>query len=134
MFARKKFQIKLIFFLNLDPLKDPYICGRPQCDTERGKFAHAPNIQYFYDYNTHVRTEFNGTGQSTSDIYITGTVMLTFPTKCEGVLKITDIELREKPLEDLQSEEYASTESSSQSDLHNRSLDFAYDIQKHDLR
>lgn len=118
----------LFYLIETDPLKDPFICGRPQCDTEKGKFVYDPNIRYVYDYSAHVRNEFNGTGQNTSDIYITGTVYLVFPSKCEGILKLSDIELSERAQSG--AEDYASGESL----LHERSADFGFDLQKHDLR
>lgn len=114
-------------------MKDPHICGRPQCDTENSKFAHAQNIRYVYDYTSHVRTEFSGTGQNSSDIYVTGTVMISFPQKCEGTLKLADIELREWPIEDAAAD-YLSGEEPVRGNLHDSSNDFAFDVQKNDLR
>lgn len=116
-------------FVIADPLKDPHICGRPQCDTESGKFSYAQNIRYVYDYTSHVHTEFKGTGQDSSNIYVTGTVKIAFPTKCEGVLKLEDIELREWPLEAARM-----SANGFEYKLHEHSKSFAYDVQKHDLR
>lgn len=82
-----------------------------------------------YDYTSHVRTEFKGTGQDSSNIYVTGTVKINFPTKCEGVLKLEDVELREWPLD------AASAATAAHAfKLHEHSKSFAYDVQKHDLR
>lgn len=115
-------------------MKDPHICGRPQCDVDIAKFAYATNLRYVYDYSSHIRTEFSGTGQNSSNIYVSGTVMLTFPTKCEGILKVSNIELREKPIEAVANAEYTSDESIQIDNLHAKSTNFAYDIQKNDLR
>lgn len=117
----------------LDPLKDPHICGRPQCNLEKTNFNYSSNIRYRYDYTSHVRSEFNGTGQNSSNIYVTGTVVLTFPQKCEGLLKILDIELRERPIED-DAQIESSNDYSSSDGTHKKSLDFAHDVQKYDLR
>lgn len=114
----------------LDPLKDPHICGRPQCELEDTKFNYASNIRYVYDYSSHIKSEFNGTGQNSSDIYVTGTVELTFPKKCEGILKIVDVELRERPIAD----EVDNNESDQVDNLHIKSHEFAADVQKYDLR
>lgn len=114
----------------LDPLKDPYICGRPHCELEKTKFNYMPKTRYVYDYNAHIRSEFNGVGQNASDIYVSGQVELTFPKKCEGKMKIIDVELRERPKED-DNNEYEFDEVNN---LHSRSSEFAADVQKYDLR
>lgn len=121
-------------FLPLDPLKDPHICGRPQCEVENTKFNYASKIRYVYEYSSHIKSEFNGTGQNSSDIYVSATVELTYPKKCEGTLKIVDVELREHPIEDEANLEYASVETVQVNNLHINSHEFAADIQKYDLR
>lgn len=117
----------------LDPLKDPHICGRPQCELENTNFNYSANTRYVYDYTSHIKSEFNGTGQNSSDIYVTGTVVLTFPQKCEGILKIVDIELRERPIEE-EGMDGSSDESSPVDSTHEKSSEFAWDVQKYDLR
>lgn len=130
--------LKCLFFtkysFSIDPLKDPHICGRPQCETENTKFNYTSNIRYVYDYNSHIKSEFNGTGQNSSDIYISATVDLTFPTKCEGTMRLTDVELRERPREDAANDDYSSDEYVPIDNLHSNSAIFAADIQKYDLR
>lgn len=64
---------------------------------------------------------------------MTGTVVLTFPQKCEGILQIFDIELRERPIED-DAQIDSSDEYSSSDGTHKKSLDFAHEVQKYDLR
>lgn len=89
-------------------------------------------MKYKYNYRSHVRTEFHGTGQNTSDIFVTAAVQLTFPTKCEGVMAITDIELRNAPMPGASEENddfddpYA--------DLHDKTADFAHEIQRHEIK
>lgn len=122
------------FLFVLDPLKDPHICGRPQCELENTKFNYTPNVRYLYAYNAHIRSEFNGSGQNSSDIYVSGTVELTFPKKCEGSMKLIDVELRERPIEDEASAEFDSDESLPLDNLHRRSAEFADDVQKYNLR
>lgn len=124
----------------VDPLKDPKICGRPQCDLETSKFAYKQLVKYKYNYRSHVRTEFHGTGQNTSDIFVTAAVQLTFPTKCEGAMVVSEIELRNAPLPD-SNEESDDGNSSDDfntddpfADLHQKSSDFAYEIQKHEIK
>lgn len=118
----------------LDPLKDPHICGRPQCELENTKFNYTPNVRYLYAYNAHIRSEFNGSGQNSSDIFVSGTVELTFPKKCEGSMKLIDVELRERPIEEAASGEFNSDESLPLDNLHRRSSEFADDVQKYNLR
>lgn len=113
-------------------MKNPHICGRPHCETENAKFNYAANIRYYYDYSSHIRTEFSGTGQNASDIYVSGTVMVTFPKKCEGILTIINVELRENPAREVvvgyeSDEELPDT-------LHAKSTQFASDVQRNDLR
>lgn len=123
------------FILNefpTDPLKNPHICGRPHCETENEKFNYAANIRYYYDYSSHIRTEFSGTGQNTSDIYVTGTVIVTFPKKCEGILKITNIELRENP--PIAVNVGFESDEPLPDTLHAKSMQFASEVQRNDLR
>lgn len=61
-----------------------------------------------------------------------GTVEFTFPKKCEGSMRIIDVELRERPIEDEINAEYKSDESADS--LHSRSFEFAADVQKNNLR
>lgn len=121
-------------FILLDPLKDPHICGRPQCETENTKFNYTSNTRYVYDYNSHIKSEFNGTGQNSSDIYVSATVELIFPKKCEGTIRLKDVELREYPREDEANVDSSSDEYVPMNNLHSNSGKFAADIQKYDLR
>lgn len=119
-----------------DPLKDPHICGRPQCEYDNTKFNYTSNVRYVYDYYSHITSLFNGTGQNSSDIHVSATVILTFPRKCEGTLRIMNVELRERtfngemaPGPEFKFDKYAPYDN-----LHSRSSDFAADVQKYDLR
>lgn len=87
-------------------------------------------MKYKYDYSSHVRSEFLGTGQNNSDIYVTASVILTFPTKCEGILKLQEVELRTEPL----SKERTAFFDFFASPLHSKSLHFASDLEKNELR
>lgn len=120
-------------------MKNPYVCGRPECSIEGNKFNYATNMRYKYDYSVHVRSEFSGSGENTSDVYISAKLMLTFPTKCQGVLLVQDVELRHmEPPEESSSEtedvnffDYSETEDPT---LHPKSGQFASDIQEHEIR
>lgn len=105
---------------NLDPLKDPKICGRPQCDDENTNFFYNQSVHYKYDYKSHVRTEFEGSGQNTSNLYVTALLTLTFPTKCEGVLQIDNVNLYDR-LDERQN-------------INKHSNNFANEVQKNELR
>ena len=119
-----------------DPLKDPHICGRPQCEYENTKFNYTSNVRYVYDYYSHVTSLFNGTGQNSSDIHVSATVILTFPKKCEGTLRIMNVELREQTFngELSQKPEFSFDKYDSYDNLHSSSSEFAADVQKYDLR
>lgn len=104
----------------VDPLKDPKICGRPQCDMDNQKFVYKRLVRYQYNYESHVRTEFNGPGQNTSDLFATATVILTFPKNCEGAMQINDVKLFNKMSSDSEPNKYSDN--------------FAYEVQKYELR
>lgn len=113
-----------------DPLKDPRVCGRPECDENNNKFRYKSGIKYRYDYRSHVRSEFQGTGQNKSDVYVTASLVLIFPKKCEGILTLQDVELRETPLYDDSSRDT----SASETNLHMKSYSFATDLERYELR
>ncbi|XP_005177435.1 apolipophorins [Musca domestica] len=75
-----------------NPLKNPKVCGRPQCDNQNNKFGYSDSI-YKYEYNAQVTTEFAGTGDDTSDLSVKAEVELLFPKPCEGFLRITSAQL-----------------------------------------
>lgn len=122
-------------------MKDPRVCGLPECETGKNKFFYKPNVRYKYDYRMHVRNEFYGSGENSSDVFVTASVYLNFPRSCEGVLSVQDIELREEEIpENLNENEdeneydmdYGNTAPSA--GLHPNSEQFANDISKNDLR
>ncbi|XP_017025668.1 uncharacterized protein Apoltp [Drosophila kikkawai] len=78
-----------------NPLKDPRICGRPQCQIENPKFSYG-ELQYKYDYAVGVLTEFAGSGDNSSDLMLKASLEIFFPKPCEGYLRITDAKLYDK--------------------------------------
>ncbi|KAH8289923.1 hypothetical protein KR018_003642 [Drosophila ironensis] len=74
-----------------NPLKDPRICGRPQCDAAT-KFKYE-ELLYKYDYTVAVRTEFAGSGDNSSDLLLKASLDIFFPKPCEGYLRINDARL-----------------------------------------
>lgn len=71
---------------------------------------------------------------------MTASVQLIFPQKCEGEMQISEIELRNAPLRDSSdesdgenNEDYSNTYDPF-FDLHKKSSEFAYEIQKHKMR
>lgn len=86
----------MFFFAISDPLKDPKICGRPQCELDTEKFGFNKTTRYKYEYNVHIRSEFTGSGENTSDLYFTSNVDFVFPRKCEGVISLSGVQLRLK--------------------------------------
>lgn len=119
-------------------MKNPHICGRPECSLEGNKFNYAHNIRYKYNYRVHVRSEFSGSGENSSDVFINAKLLVTFPSKCQGVLLVQGVELRDiaPPEEDIQEEndynfDYAVKEDAT---LHPKSSEFSTDIQEHEIR
>lgn len=119
-------------------MKNPHICGRPECSLDGNKFDYANNIRYKYNYRVHVRSEFSGSGENSSDVFISAKLLLTFPTKCEGVLSVQEVQLRDSvPTEDEAvvendySFDYSEKEDTS---LHPKNSLFSSDIQEHELR
>lgn len=119
-------------------MKNPHICGRPECSLEGNKFDYAHNIRYKYDYRVHVRSEFSGSGENSSDVFITAKLLLTFPSKCQGVLLIQGVELRDvaPPEEETEVEKDYSFDYSEKEDksLHPKNLEFSSDIQEHEIK
>lgn len=129
-------------FAYIDPLKDPNICGRPECPSDDNvKFRYNTTFRYVYNYKMHVRTEFFGSGQNTSDVYVVATAELTFPTRCEGVLKLENIQLRNEAeksgnneSEEPSADYYEYSEPESDQTLHPRNVEFGQKLSAHKLR
>ncbi|XP_043065229.1 LOW QUALITY PROTEIN: uncharacterized protein LOC108101203 [Drosophila ficusphila] len=81
--------------LRENPLKDPRICGRPQCEVPNPKFSYGDQL-YKYDYTVVVRTEFAGSGDNSSDLLLNANLEIFFPKTCEGYLRITGAKLYDK--------------------------------------
>lgn len=91
----------------------------------------------------HVRTEFSGSGENSSDVFVTASVLLTFPKRCEGILTISDVVLSDEAMPEEpavvevneNAEYYDDTyEASADTPTHPKSKDFANAIGKNDLR
>ncbi|XP_017105517.3 uncharacterized protein Apoltp [Drosophila bipectinata] len=79
-----------------NPLKDPRICGRPQCIAPtNAKFKYGEQL-YRYDYSVAVRTEFAGSGDNSSDLLLKASLEIFFPKPCEGYLRINEAKLYDK--------------------------------------
>ncbi|XP_016937028.3 uncharacterized protein Apoltp [Drosophila suzukii] len=78
-----------------NPLKDPRICGRPQCESSSSKFSYGEQL-YRYEYTVAVRTEFAGSGDNSSDLLLKSNLEIFFPKPCEGYLRINDARLYDK--------------------------------------
>ncbi|XP_055591953.1 uncharacterized protein LOC129743787 [Uranotaenia lowii] len=81
-----------------NPLKDPRICGRPQCIETNNKFRYQLNRLYKYDYSMYVKTEFSGSGENSSQLHLIAAVEIDFPKPCQGILKLHSVEVRDRPL------------------------------------
>lgn len=90
----------------------------------------------------HVRTEFSGSGQNTSDVFVLATAELTFPTRCEGVLHLENVQLRneaEKTQRSSESDEpstdyYEYSEPESDQALHPKNVQFGAAVTENNLR
>ncbi|XP_062707026.1 vitellogenin-like [Aedes albopictus] len=81
-----------------NPLKDPRICGRPQCHETNNKFRYQQYRLYKYDYSMYVKTHFSGSGENSSELHLIAAVEIDFPKPCQGLLKLHSIEVRDRPL------------------------------------
>ncbi|XP_034475095.1 uncharacterized protein LOC117782196 [Drosophila innubila] len=132
-----------------NPLKDPRICGRPQCETITSKFDYG-NKLYKYDYTVSLRTEFAGSGDNSSDLYLKADLEIFFPKGCEGYLRINSVKLYDTIQESNESnsestskdtydyyDNLASSDSGEASDfenLHPKSYDMSTELSKNLLR
>lgn len=91
----------------------------------------------------HVRTEFSGSGENSSDIFVSASIELKFPTKCEGILIFQQVELRENSkidaipttsTNDDAEMDYFDSFSETDPNLHPQSENFSYAVRKNDLR
>lgn len=82
-----------------------------------------------------MRSEFLGTGQNQSDMYVSASVVLVFPSKCEGILKIQEAELREKALYDSMFDaDIGKQYPTDDVILHKKSGTFSRDLERNELR
>lgn len=86
-----------------------------------------------------MRSEFQGSGQNVSDIHVIASVEVQFPVKCEGLLRIASVEVKDKiptPPKDEEEEDsdpYA-LEDVEEIPLHPKNDDMAEEISKHEMR
>ncbi|XP_054083621.1 apolipophorins [Zeugodacus cucurbitae] len=141
---------------NQNPFRDPSICGRPQCETTLRKFNFRDNL-YKYEYSVDLNTEFSGTGNNASNLFLKAAVNIFFPKPCDGFLLIRDVKLWDH--KDLQKDNelsinahrnsqnsdeddyYGDFTDSSDSEpiddftnIHPKSLELANDLKKYSLR
>lgn len=119
------------------------------------KFGYGEKL-YKYDYTVSVRTEFAGSGDNSSDLYLKANLEIFFPKDCEGYLRINTVNLydslqeasnesgatEEKPAKDVydyydnlsaesSSDEHASNEFEH---LHPKSSELSVDLSRNLLR
>lgn len=85
-----------------------------------------------------VRSEFHGSGQNMSDIHVVASVEVQFPLKCEGLLRIASVEIRDKipapaKEESTEDEEY-NFEEPDEIPLHPNNDDMAEELSRHEMR
>ncbi|XP_058818906.1 uncharacterized protein LOC131681859 [Topomyia yanbarensis] len=146
----EKLKYSLVFFMLIvicfsrtvaqkrNPLKDPRICGRPNCQEINTKFNYLRNRLYKYDYSMYVKTEFSGSGENSSELHLIASVEIDFPKPCQGVMKLYSIELRDRPLpaSEEQDFEYGAdyVESAPEVELHPKSDIISEELQRFELR
>lgn len=125
-----------------NPLRDPSKCGNPTCDEEKDaseKFRYMVGTQHKYKYFVQANTLFQGTSKNESKLYIEATVQLEFLTKCDGLLKVSDVRLRDEAIVDAprveQNEnEYEFEDEEKESGLHENSNMFSESLSEFPLR
>lgn len=146
-----------LFSLSPDPLKHPNICGLAKCEVENEKFGFSQNNKYRYALESSQVSLFDGTDNNDplSQVYISGFAEITFPTKCQGELRLSGIKLKhqnvtmpeetqsESSIKDVEYEDEEDTPATVQTNLfdeplenviHPRSAQFAEDIEKYEIR
>ncbi|XP_030755989.1 uncharacterized protein LOC115882214 [Sitophilus oryzae] len=78
-----------------NPLKDPFTCGLPSCDTRNNKFKYQSGRYQTYKYSIEARSIFNGTSKNESTLFIDADVTLNFLTPCDGLLTLSEVALSE---------------------------------------
>lgn len=80
----------------------------------------------------HVQTEFLGSGQNNSELYLTANAEISFATKCQAILRFNSVELKEKKAEEQPEDaEYYYEE---EIDPHPNSEKLAEDIENYELK
>lgn len=136
-------------------MKDKNICGFSLCEVDNEKFHYSQNAVYKYAYESSFNSFFDGTDSNDPDsnIFISADVQLTFPTKCQGQLKLSSVRLKnrngnaadifDKPApsdyeyedDDSKTQDDDQPEkSSSENILHPRSQLFSKDVEELELR
>lgn len=138
-----------------DPLKHPNICGLAKCELEEEKFGFSTDKIYRYAVDSSQMSLFDGTDNNDpeSQVFISGFADITFPTKCQGELRLSGIRLKYKNItisesriksseDDIvyEDEEESTTlkgnfDVDEQEDaLHPRSNQFAQDLEKSEIQ
>lgn len=121
-----------------NPLKDPRICGRPQCHETNNKFRYQQHRLYKYDYAMYVKTQFSGSGENSSELHLIAAVEIDFPKPCQGLLKLHSIEVRDRPLPVVEEQdfEYGAdyVEPPPEVELHPKSDAIAEDLMRFELK
>lgn len=79
-----------------DPLKNPNICGLSSCELDNEKFRYSQTVVYKYSYESSFQTIFEGTDKNDpeSELFISAQAEVTFPTKCQGNLRLSSVRLK----------------------------------------
>lgn len=88
----------MFVFLKPDPLKHPNICGLAKCEVEDEKFGFSQDVLYRYSLESSYISLFDGTDNNDplSQVFISGIAEISFPSKCQGELKLSGIKLKHK--------------------------------------
>lgn len=96
---------------------------------------------YNYEYSMVVKTALVGSGDNTSELHVSATVTLDFPAPCQGVLKLSTIEVRERAAQQTDSSDNADYDDynnapdlSETNDVHSKSELIAEQLMNYDLR
>lgn len=82
-----------------------------------------------------MRTEFLGSGQNQSDVIVDATVVLTFPSACEGLLQLRHVQLRDEFNGDPSAFDYDANQAAADGEsLHPQAESFATAMELNGLR
>ncbi len=105
---------------------------------ENEKFKFDKSTAYKYEYSVHFKTSFQGTDENSSEYYVYGIAELHFPSQCQGVLKLSEVKLRDTAVaieeDSNEADEVPYYDYDEVNKLHPKSSKFSEALEEYELR